>query len=226
MSRSVPPGPGAAAASTAHRRKLGPRVAHLARWLHTYLSMLGLFALLFFSATGVTLNHPDWFGGTAGRTAEVEGRLDARWVAPPASPDAPDADPSRGVAKLEVVEHLRRAHGVRGALAAFTADDRECVVTFKGPGYSADAFVDRATGAYRLSQTSHGLVAVLNDLHKGRDTGGPWAVVIDASAVVMTAASLTGLALLFFIKRRRTPGLATALVGTLVVVAVVLLLVP
>ena len=43
------------------RRKLWARIAAVSRWLHVYLSMAGLFVLLFFSATGVTLNHPDWF---------------------------------------------------------------------------------------------------------------------------------------------------------------------
>ena len=31
------------------------------RWLHIYLSMLGFTALIFFSVTGITLNHADWF---------------------------------------------------------------------------------------------------------------------------------------------------------------------
>ena len=29
------------------------------RWLHIYLSMFGLAAVLFFSVTGITLNHPN-----------------------------------------------------------------------------------------------------------------------------------------------------------------------
>jgi hypothetical protein len=194
----------------------------VARWLHIYLSMAGLFVLLFFSVTGVTLNHPEWFEGGTGHSTEAEGTLDPRWVKPPLD----GADAFQGVARLEVVEHLRHAHGVRGALADFTADDRECVVTFKGPGYAADAFIDRATGSYRLSQTSHGFVALINDLHKGRDTGKRWSLVIDLSAVLMTLASLTGLVLLFYIKRRRIPGLLTMLAGTAIVVAVMVYLVP
>ena len=59
------------------------------------------------------------------------------------------------------------------------------------------------TGHYRLTESSHGLVAVLNDLHKGRDTGTAWSVVIDVSAVLMTFISLTGLVLLLYLKRRR-----------------------
>ena len=102
------------------------------------------------------------------------------------------SDPSRQVAKLEVVEHLRKTHGIRGALAEFRVDEQECVVTFKGPGYAADAFIDRESGRYTLTQTYHGFIAVINDLHKGRDTGPAWSVVIDVSAVLMTVISLTG----------------------------------
>lgn len=68
----------------------------------------------------------------------------------------------------------------------------QCEVSFKGPGYSADAFIDRATGKYELTENRMGLVAILNDLHKGRDSGKPWAVVIDISAILLTLVSLTG----------------------------------
>jgi hypothetical protein len=224
---SAPAGP-----SSAHRRsfrrRLSIRLAALTLWLHIYLSMFGLAAILFFSVTGLTLNHPDWFFAGAERSTQAEGRLDTKWLHLDASSAAPgnEADPSRQVAKLEVVEHLRKAHSVRGALAEFRVDDRECLVTFKGPGYAADAFIDRDTGRYNLTQTYHGFIAVVNDLHKGRDTGPIWSVVIDASAVLMTVVSLTGLILLFYLRLRRSPGLAVVLVGTAAVVAVVLLWVP
>jgi uncharacterized protein len=200
------------------------------RWTHIYLSMFSLAALLFFSVTGITLNHPDWFFGEAESHTQTQGQLNVRWlnldVPTTGTGDEADADLARQVDRLEVVEHLRNTHGIRGALAEFRTDDRECMVTFKGPGYSADAFIDRSTGRYDLSESSLGLIAVINDLHKGRDTGKTWSIVIDLSAVLMTLVSLTGLVLLFYIKRRRISGLVTALVGTLVVVAVIWLWVP
>ena len=64
-----------------------------------------------------------------------------------------------------------------------------------------------------------GLVAVINDLHKGRDTGKTWSLVIDASAIFMTVVSLTGLLLLLFLKKRRTSGLLWTLIGLGVCVA-------
>ena len=49
-------------------------------------------------------------------------------------------------------------------------------------------------------------MAVINDLHKGRDTGPAWAAVIDVSAGLMVVISLTGLVLLFYIKGAGSPG--------------------
>jgi hypothetical protein len=198
------------------------------RWVHIYLSMFSMAALLFFAVTGITLNHPAWFFGGTERTVQVQGQVKTEWLNPAApQPNAESAPDAAGlVAKLEVVEHLRKTHGIRGALVEFRVDERECMVTFKGPGYAADAFIDRATGRYDLTETAHGFVAIINDLHKGRDTGKVWSVLIDAAAILMTFVSLTGLVLLFYIKRRRRSGLLTALVGTFVVAVVFWVWVP
>lgn len=209
---------------------LGKRIrrgtASWLRWLHIYASMFGLAVTLFFSATGITLNHPDWFGEVE-RNTVVEGEVDPSWVAVRTEPDKPagngdeaPADPLAGVAKLELVEHLRKSFGVRGSMTEFGGDDRECFVNFKGPGYSADATIDRKTGEFRLSKTQFGLVAVLNDLHKGRDSGPVWSALIDASAILLCFISLTGLGLIFFLKLRRSPGLAIAVLGTIAVFAI------
>ena len=186
------------------RRRLAIRFAKLFRWLHIYLSMFGLAVVLFFSATGITLNHPDWFFGETHRTVRSEGKIDRRWLRQESSESGVSredpADLSSQVNQLEVVEFLRQTHGIRGALTEFKVDESECVVAFKGPGYAADAFIDRDTGRYSLTQSLHGVIAVLNDLHKGRDTGRAWSIFIDASAIVLTFISLSGLVLLFYLK--------------------------
>ena len=87
-------------------------------------------------------------------------------------------------------------------------------VSFKGPGYAADAFIDRKTGQYDMTETRLGFVAVINDLHKGRDTGAAWAGVIDISAGLMVLVSLTGLVLIFFLQRRLKTGLVALGIGT------------
>jgi hypothetical protein len=201
------------------RRRLNIRFAKLMRWLHIYLSMFSLAVVLFFSVTGITLNHPDWFFSGAENSREAEGEINPRWLRPDTPAAAEDgALPNRQVSKLEIVEHLRNTHSIRGALADFRVDEGECVISFKGPGYGADAFIDRETGHYRLTETYHGFIAVINDLHKGRDTGAAWSVLIDVSAVLMTLISLTGLVLLFYLKLRRIPGLIVAIGGTILAI--------
>jgi hypothetical protein len=213
-----------------YRRRLAIRFAALARWLHIYLSMFGLAAVLFFSVTGITLNHPTWFFGETERRMRSEGRIEAKWLRvggpPPSSSPDKEVDLSAQVKQLEVVEHLRKTHGIHGALAEFRVEESECFVAFKGPGYAADAFINRRTGQYTLTQTFHGVVAILNDLHKGRDTGKTWSIVIDVSAVLMTLISLTGLILLFYLKLRRVPGSVVVLIGAIVVILAYLYGVP
>ncbi len=207
--------PSSAAIAPARGRKLSIRFAKLMRWLHIYLSMFGLAAVLFYSVTGITLNHPDFVFGQVERRREATGQLDLRWV----GRNGDDSTSPLAATKLDVVEYLRKTHSLRGALVDFRVDDGECTVSFKGPAYSADAFVNRETGQYTLTEIDHGLIALLNDLHKGRDTGAVWSAVIDVSAGLMTIISLTGLVLLFYLKLKRVPGVVVALVGTVVLFA-------
>jgi hypothetical protein len=119
------------------------------------------------------------------------------------------------VAKEELVNYFRKTYHTKGALSDFHVDGDQCEVLFKGPGYEADATIDRQTGKYDLTVSPFSLVAVLNDLHKGRDTGKKWSAVIDFSAILMTLVSLTGLTLIFFLNKRRFSGLLLVAIGAL-----------
>jgi uncharacterized protein len=186
--------------------RLRRNVVVAARWLHIYLSM-GSFALvLFFSATGLTLNHPDWFAGRQ-KTTEHHGVADNALLRPSG------AD---GADKLGLVEMLRAREHVHGAVSDFRVDDTQIAVSFRAPGYTADAFIDRDTGKYDLTEVQNGLVAVMNDLHKGRDAGKVWAAVIDVSAVLLVLVSLTGLVLMWFVYKRRLSGFTLAGLATIV----------
>ena len=67
-----------------------------------------------------------------------------------------------------------------------------------------------------MVETRAGFVAVINDLHKGRDTGKVWGWVIDLSAVLLTLVSLSGLVLIFFVYKKRLSGLILATAAALV----------
>jgi hypothetical protein len=177
------------------------RIAKAARWLHIYGSMVSLALVLFFSVTGITLNHQDWFAGREA-TAERHGSVTAAWLA-------------GAVDQLRVVEYLRADAGLHGALADFRIDDQQCEVVFKGPGYAATVLINRATGSFDLTESRLGLAAIVNDLHKGRDTGRVWSVVIDLSAAVLVFISLTGLILLYFVHKYRVAGAILCAAGAL-----------
>jgi len=197
---------------------LKQKVAKAARWLHIYLSMVSFAIVLFFAVTGLTLNHPDWFS-SAVRTRLSQGPVD-RALLQPAGGSEPD--------KNGLVESLRTREHLHGAVAAddMRVDDSEISFSYKAPGYSADISIDRQRGTYELTEVRNGFVAVLNDLHKGRDSGKAWGWVIDVSAVLLTLVSLTGLLILWFIYKRRASGLIIALVGTALSVLAYKMLVP
>lgn len=157
--------------------------------------MVSFAILLFFAVTGLTLNHAEALSGKP-RTNRFSGAVQQAWM--------------KGPEKLEIVEYLRAHHGIKGAMSEFRVDDAQLTVAFRGPGYTADALIDRSSGKYDLTEVRMGAVAVMNDLHKGRDSGPGWSWMIDASAVLMTLVSVTGLALIFFLPKRRTSGLFLA----------------
>jgi hypothetical protein len=187
------------------KRPLRLRVHTVLRWLHIYTSMISLMVVLFFAATGVTLNHPDWLAGE--RTEEVTGTLPAAWKTP------------TGIDWLVVAEYLRATRGVHGTVADRKADDREGALTFRAPGYSADCFIDMRDGSYKLTTSYQGAVGVLNDLHRGRDAGRAWAWLIDVAGVFLVLLSVTGLGLLWYLKKVRLKGLVTLVAGALLVLA-------
>jgi hypothetical protein len=189
------------------------KTAHWSRWLHTYLSMVSFTILLFFAVTGITLNHQAALTPEA-KPKRYTGVLDTAWM------KTPDEK------KDAIVSVFRQRHGIKAALSDFRVDNDQLQVSFKGPGYTADGFVERATGKYDLMETRLGFIAVINDLHKGRDTGKVWAGIIDVSAAMMTLVSLTGLVLIFFLNKKLRAGLYALAIGTAICYVVYLIWVP
>ncbi len=189
------------------------RTAHWSRWLHTYLSMVSFTILLFFAVTGFTLNHQSLFTSVA-PPRRFTGSLDASWM------KAPEAH------KADIVATFRSRHGIKADLSDFRVDDDQAQISFKGPGYSADGFADRRTGKYELNENRLGLIAIINDLHKGRDTGKVWAAIIDVSAILMVLVSLSGLVLIFFLHKKLRSGLIALAIGTVLCYVVYQIWVP
>ena len=179
------------------------------RLVHVYSSMICLLFVLFFSLTGITLNHPSW--GTGTTTKSVSGALPATWKS------------GSTVDWLVVDEHLRSINGVTGQVSDHRNESGETSITFKGPGYTANAVIDPATGGYQLSTESQGFVGMMNDIHKGRNTTTSFKWVIDLIAIILAFISLTGLFLQFFLRKRRRSAYVTAAVGAVLAIIVMYL---
>lgn len=192
------------------RRPWHLRLNTLLRWLHVYSSLFTLFVVLLFSVTGLTLNHPEWSFGTVQKRTEVTGQMPRAWVGPNVTGS-----------KLEIVEFLRRQHGFRGAVSEFRIDNAECTLSFRAPGYAADGFLDRRSGAYQFTVAADGLVAMMNDLHRGKAPGRAWAWVIDLSTIFLVLISLTGFGMLLYLKRTRVSALWTGGVGLALVTLII-----
>lgn len=178
--------------------------------------MVSFAVVLFFAVTGLTLNHPDWFAAQQ-RTSVRHGIADRALFQNARSGDSD---------QLALVEMLRAREHMRGAVSEVRVDDAQIQVSARAPGYTADVFLDRTTGKYDITEVSSGFVAVINDLHKGRDAGKVWGWLIDASAILLTLVSLTGLVLIWFVHKRRLAGLLLALVGAAIVFGIYRIFVP
>lgn len=192
------------------RRRSTVSAQRWSRLLHVYLSMIAFAVVLFFAITGVTLNHPEWTLGSGPSRTTRTGTL------PAASVDNGTVD------WFTVSEYLRTKEAVRGSVADKRADDLDGSIVFKGPAYEADAAFRLADLSYTLTVESQGFLAVMNDLHKGRDTRSSWRWLIDASGVFLAFVSLTGLTLQFFLRKRRRSAFVSAAVGSVVMVVLII----
>jgi uncharacterized protein len=197
------------------------RTHHWSRVIHVYTSMIALLVVLFFAMTGLTLNHPDWTFGDSTTTTTATGTF-------PFDTELTTADGTTGgVDFLSISEYVRTTYDVRGDVDSFEATSTTSGTTgsiaFKNPGYSADLFFDVDTGDFELTVEQQGWVAVMNDLHKGRDTGSGWKWVIDVAAGFLVVISLSGLTMQLFLRRRRRPALLAAGAGAIALIVLVVI---
>ncbi len=172
--------------------------------------MTSLLIVLFFSITGITLNHPTWTFGQPPVTATAVGVL----------PEATITDST--IDFLAVSEYLRSAQHVSGEVSDYSSQNGEGSISYRGPGYAADVQFRMDDRTFTLTSQKSGLVAVFNDLHKGRHTSTLWKWIIDITAALLVVMSVTGIALQLTLKRTRRLALVLgglgAVVGTVLVV--------
>lgn len=187
------------------------------RLWHGYLSAFAFVALMFFSATGLFLNHPEWFKPASKAAAPLTLTLTpAELVEAKAT-----KDPARTIADL--VGHKTRLIGV------FTSGevlDGSALIRLESVKGSSDLEADMATGKVAVTVERHDPVTVINELHRGKNGSPAWKLVIDAVAVIVLALSLLGYILFFSLRFRLRTSLILTGVSIVVLVGVFLFLTP
>jgi hypothetical protein len=199
-------GPSARRASAAQKRNAATN--RWMRWLHVYTSMISLLVVLFFGLTGLTLNHPSWsIGGKAHHV--YTGILPAGST----SSNPPDY--------LKISETMRSQRDVIGEVTDYGVSGNDGRITWNAPGYEAALTFDVQAATYTLTVDEGGLLAMMNDVHKGRNAPRSWHWIIDLSALLLVFVAVTGLGIQLFQRKRRTRALIVAGVGVVLTVVLI-----
>ncbi|MEM9085031.1 MAG: PepSY-associated TM helix domain-containing protein [Pseudomonadota bacterium] len=171
--------------------------SHQFRQWHWISSALVLVLMLLFAITGFTLNHTAWF--------EAE---------PVSSAQELELSPDLQSALAEVETETILTQETAAMLASETGigvpqdavplvEFGEMIIDLGGPGVDANLTIDLATGEAFYERIDRGTIAKLNDLHKGRDTGVAWGLMIDITALACVIFCISGLGLLAINARSR-----------------------
>lgn len=204
MTATAPAPPTEAADPPARSPRRRPRSATWQRWsriVHAYSSMIALLLVLFFGITGITLNHPDWTFGDEPTTTTETGTFDFA-VAPDGATDY-----------LAISEALRDDYGISAPVSDYQTTGDQASISYRAPGYAADATIDLTTAEYRVTIEQQGFVGVMNDLHKGRDATSSWRWTIDVAGGLLVLIAASGLLLQLVLTRRRRSAVVVAVLG-------------
>lgn len=182
-----------------------------ARYVHGWLSAFAFITLLFFSVTGLLLNHPEWF-----EPAKTEETTKLTLPASVLKSIEQQENPSDTILK-----YVRQQKNLVGRYQSSEVMDNEVMIRLESPAGATDIFVMADTGETEITQKPASTVSMLNDLHRGKNSGLGWSWLIDISAIIYIVLSLAGYILFLSIKTR----LVTHLVLTAVSLAMIILLI-
>jgi hypothetical protein len=173
--------------------------------LHGYVSAAAFLALLFFASTGILLNHPEWMPP---RDTVIETER--------FSLDAAALERARGAGQDEapaLADAVAARATIVGAFASGDIVDGEAVLRFESVRGSSTATVELATGAVEVEVQRADALSILNDLHRGKNAGAAWKLVIDAVGALTIALSLLGFLIFFSLRFRLATSLALVAAG-------------
>lgn len=184
----------------------------VSRQLHFYLSAVAFLLLLFFAFSGLLLNHPEWLQGERVKqetTIQINNIL-LQQIKESKRPD------------VLLSEIIKDSVDVPGVVSRFIDLGDGYQMEFRGLGGSASLFVDSETGHVDISVKRATLVDKIHVLHKGKNTGQLWSILLDFTAIMTLILSIFGFVLLFTVKKRRTLTLQMIGLSTVVVSGVII----
>ncbi|MFP8967076.1 PepSY-associated TM helix domain-containing protein [Pokkaliibacter sp. CJK22405] len=165
---------------------------------HWVSSAAALGLLVLFSLTGITLNHPSWFAPANPEPVHQQPlpkALQNQWL------KAYDADVLSN--EIPGMRAWLSEQGIELSRSRIEVLDDEVSFERRFPGGFQRVTLMLSAGELDIEHQQRGLIAIINDLHKGRDTGELWRWVIDLSAVLMLVFAVSGLLLLLQFAHQR-----------------------
>jgi hypothetical protein len=189
------------------------------RLWHGYLSALAFLALIFFSVTGILLNHPQ-------DSSKAEGAA----VAPKTSAVKLTADELKQISvATEQPQELAKVIGRHVQLAGAFHDGEvsggDLFVRMQGVRGSSDLVGHVETGEVEVTVETASALSTLNELHRGERASPAWRLAIDAIAVTLIVMSVLGYMIFLTLRFRVVTALVLTGVSAAVLVGVFLLFV-
>jgi uncharacterized protein len=177
-----------------------------ARYVHGWLSAFAFIVLFFFALTGLFLNNPAWFESNqeeAPVTLQIPQDLQQRLLN--------QENPSPAL-----LDYVRSQQAVVGRYQSSEVMDQEVMIRLESPAGTTDIWAMLDSGEVEVTAKPASTVSLINDLHRGKNSGVAWSWLIDISAIVILLLSVAGYILFLSIKSR----LVTHLLLTAVSLAV------
>lgn len=179
------------------------------RTLHAWLSAFAFLILMFFSVTGLLLNHPEWFDAQKS-TQEASLTLSATQLAELQALENPTD---------RLLQTVRAETAVIGRLKSSEVLADEVMIRLASPTGTTDISLLLDSGEVLVNTEKATTVSLLNDLHRGKDVGGLWRWLIDLSAIIILLLSVAGYVLFFSLKSRKATSLWLTAGSLLLIIA-------
>ncbi|XID74392.1 PepSY-associated TM helix domain-containing protein [Alkanindiges sp. WGS2144] len=182
-----------------------------ARYVHGWLSAFAFLSLMFFAATGLFLNHPQWFSG---KTDEHTSIL-------PLPVDLGQKIRQQENPSDIILQYLRGQYVLTGHYQSSEMVDGDVMMRLESPAGSTDIWVNLDDQQIEITKKTASTVAMLNDLHRGKNSGTLWSWLIDISAILILVLSLAGFVLFLSMKTRLKNHLVLLGLGTIILILLI-----